>query len=308
MDPIRKIAILIHENERTPLEPRYIAAALGEAWRSMGLEVEVVRGIGGSVEADLWLPNVDLTVTPPAYQRFLEACPRVVNRRVVDISKRSFSELQVNRGDGYRGPVIVKSNRNYGGRPERRLLEGEAAGRASSWRESMGRLVRQRLGLQEPIDPSVPLHPRYYPIFETPEQVPESAFTSEELVVERFVPERQGRLYVLRSCGVAGEESFHVRTTSKRPVVKADAIVDREVLPAPRSILDHAARLGLDFGKLDYVMQAGEVRLLDVNRTPMFRRYRGGYDPEQWEVALRFARGLLERFEKAAGDVRAPHG
>jgi hypothetical protein len=263
----------------------------------MGLEVELVRGIRGSVEADLWLPNVDLTVLPTDYQRFLDSCPRVVNRAVIDISKRRISKLIVRPGDGYRGPVIVKSNANYGGRPERRLLGDDRDALRRPWRESIDRL-RRRLGLVVPFDPSAPIDPRYYPIFQTRDQLPEGIFQAREFVVERFVPEQCGRLYVLRSCGIACNETFNVRMTSKQPVVKAGDIVDREELPAPRAIIDIASRFFLDFGKLDYVVHRGDVHLFDLNRTPMFRRFRGRYDDEQRGIAMRFARALIERFER----------
>jgi hypothetical protein len=39
----------------------------------------------------------------------------------MDISKLAISANLVGRGDAYAGPVIVKTNCNYGGVPERRL-------------------------------------------------------------------------------------------------------------------------------------------------------------------------------------------
>ena len=60
----------------------------------------------------------DLTVLPRAYTDFYDRFEHVVNRDVVDISKRAFSKLRVKPGDGYEGPVIVKTNANFGALPE----------------------------------------------------------------------------------------------------------------------------------------------------------------------------------------------
>lgn len=297
MSTIRKIAILLHQNERTPLDPRYIASAMSESWREMDIEVEVVIGIDGSVEADLWLPHVDLTVIPSDYQRYLAECPRVVNRDVVDISKRRISELLVRPGDGYTGPIIVKSNANYGGRPERRLLGDDRAAHAR-WLGAGLSWLRRRVGLRGGVDLTEPLDPRHYPIFESPAALPPSAFENPELVVERFLPERQGELYVLRSYAFGGDAAVNIRSTSKDPVVKAGNSIDREHVPVPNELLEIRESLGIDYGKLDYVLNEGRIRLLDVNRTPTFGRMGNRYSEDQRRTALEFARGLIEYFEK----------
>ena len=36
----------------------------------------------------------------------------------------------------------------------------------------------------------------------------------------------------------------------------------------PGEVLDVRRRLGLDYGKIDYVIHEGQVVILDVNRTP----------------------------------------
>jgi len=300
MGSIRKVAILIHENEREPLDPRYIGAAMASAWRGMGLEAVVIHGIDERVEADLWLPHIDLTITPDDYRRFLDAQPRVVNRQVVDISKRRISNLLVHPGDGYRGPVIVKSNANYAGRPERRLLGDDRDHGRPPWRDHLGQL-RNRLGLG--FDPRAPLDPNRYPIFASPDELPAGTFENPELVVERFVPERDGALYALRSCVFGGAETFNVRTASKRPVVKARTVVERAEVPVPDELEAIRALHGIDFGKLDYVLHEGTVQLLDVNPTPTFGRFGGEYNAEQSDMARRFAIGLLERFEKKSPAV-----
>ena len=67
---------------------------------------------------------------------------------------------------------------------------------------------------------------------------------------------------------VLGDRSLNVRIASPSPFIKRDnsEIVDVD-LPAPVEVLDLCARLGLDYGKVDYVVHHGEVVILDANRT-----------------------------------------
>jgi hypothetical protein len=62
-----------------------------------------------------------MTIVPTDYSALMQRYPRVINRRVLDISKSTISANLVRPGDPYAGPVIVKTDRNYGGLPERRL-------------------------------------------------------------------------------------------------------------------------------------------------------------------------------------------
>ena len=56
------------------------------------------------------------------YLEPLNACARVLNRKVTDISKRLISRYLVKSPEEHEGAVIVKSNLNFGGAPEARLL------------------------------------------------------------------------------------------------------------------------------------------------------------------------------------------
>jgi hypothetical protein len=217
-----------------------------------------------------------------------------VNRHVVDISKRRISSLLVHPGDGYRGPVIVKSNENFGGRPERRLLGKDRVGQSQPWRRRLARLL-SRLGLG--FDPWAPLDPQCYPVFDTPKALPRSTFRNPDLVVERFVPEMQGSLYVLRSYAFAGDAMINVRLTGQQPVVKARDALEREEVPVPEMLHDVRSRLAIDYGKFDYVIHDGQVRLLDVNTTPSFGPA-SEHSEYQRRTVKRFALGLIEHFEK----------
>lgn len=286
------IAILMHA--RDPAEPprQWIMVAMAEVWRAMGHEVEFVRGVEGLGEADLLVPHVDLTVLPPEYVRAFARHTHVANRAVVDISKRSFSRLRVGPEEPDAGPVIVKSNLNYGGLPERRRL-------GRRWRER--RLVRGLMRLVVRTDPRtgfhpwLPIEPYHYPVYDSVGDVPPAVWRDPRFHVERFVPERDGELYCLRSYTFAGTAEINVRSKSPHAVVKAPDIVEREEVAVPDELREVRAALGFDYGKFDHVVVGGAVHLLDINRTPTFAPL-PQYSARQKEIAALFARGLLERF------------
>src|SRR5690348_16773447 len=109
-----KILILLHQKDTAFESNDYLIKFLMREWRKMGCAVEVMRGVRQQVRADLVIPHVDLTITPQEYLDFLRAYPNVINRHVVDISKSRISTHLVERNDNYTGPVIVKTERNYG--------------------------------------------------------------------------------------------------------------------------------------------------------------------------------------------------
>lgn len=76
--------------------------------------------------ADLVPRHVDLSVVPDRFVRAVSEHPRVWNRRCLDIRKSSLPErgLVVGKTSGYDGPVMVKTDFNGGGGPERVLFRG----------------------------------------------------------------------------------------------------------------------------------------------------------------------------------------
>jgi hypothetical protein len=68
-----------------------------------------------------------ITAVGVDYRRIIDHYPMVINGSVTDISKTVFSDLLVTRDSGYPGPVIVKTNANYGGMRERehKFLSGD---------------------------------------------------------------------------------------------------------------------------------------------------------------------------------------
>jgi hypothetical protein len=266
-----RIAILIHERDAGARERFYIVWALAECWRRLGIEVSVVRGVREPVIADLLIPHLDLTSMPPEYAALLDAQPCVVNRGVRDVSKRKISRQLVGPDDDWQGPVIVKTDRNFGGLPEARLFEPE-------------------LAPSRDLATATALRPGRYKVFPALGAVPAAVRRNPALVIERFLPERDGELYCVRSYTFFGDAELCWLKRGLKPVVKSRDIVERVRVPVHPEMREARRRLGFDYGKLDYVERDGEAVLFDANPTPA---YSGPESPGRRERSEALARGAL---------------
>ena len=108
------LAILTHSTDSFR-RGGYLVNLMIPRWEAMGFHVVVVTDEDTFVPADVALLHVDLSVVPDSCRRLAERYPLVLNGRVLDIRKRRFSQLLVDRHDSYSGKVIVKTDSNYGG-------------------------------------------------------------------------------------------------------------------------------------------------------------------------------------------------
>ena len=253
----RRIAIVTHAFDRFE-HTRYLVALLAEIWREQGHEVVVTRGPRERVAADLAIAHVDRTRTPRAYLRLLRRYPRVINARVVDISKRRTSLLRVRRGDGYAGAVIVKTDRNNSGLRElKHARERGGVTRATAeLRHHLPWWGRSAL-------------PGDYPIYPSAADVPRGVWWNRGLVVERFLPEACAEGHRVRLWRFLGDREIHSELIAPTPLVKGRSALRLEPLgeDVPPEIRAVRARLGFDFGKFDYGVVEGRPLLYDVNRT-----------------------------------------
>lgn len=241
------------------LGQQYLLATLALHWRERGLRVQT--GEAYSPEADVCVLHHDISVIEPGAAPAPPHGKPVLNGRVLDISKRRYSTLLLRPGDAWAGPVIVKSNLNHYGAPEGRLA-----------RRAVIERVRRRLadiswrGVQA-------LPSRSYPILASIELVPDWVWTSPELLVEKFLPERTpDGLYAVRGWVFCGDRGYAYRVASKHPIVKpGTAAKIRYLKSPPAALVQRRAELSFDFGKFDYVEHNGETILLDANKTPTFR-------------------------------------
>ncbi|HPD55100.1 MAG TPA: hypothetical protein PLI08_14230, partial [Bacteroidia bacterium] len=131
---MKRIVILLHEYQ-TRKTRGFLIHALREVWQKQGLQLSYLYGTKELPEADLLIPHINLTHTPPEYIEFIRSYPHVVNRNVADISKRRISTNLLMGNEAYDGPVIVKTDNNFGGRPEYRLARRHHPFRARIWRK-----------------------------------------------------------------------------------------------------------------------------------------------------------------------------
>ena len=258
----RHIAILWHERDRHRDLARYAITHLAECWRADGHHVRSIFGTERFEAADIVVVHVDVSVVPARYLEFAARFPIALNGRVQDIRRTRFSRILVRRDEAYVGPVIVKSNANHAGAPER--VRSSLALATLRWR------LRRRLATfhHRPPD-AVPIFatPLDYRIFDSAAQVPEAWFDNRELVVERFLPERVGEHYAVRNYQFLGDRWTCSRMLAADPIVNAYTQIGTEPVDVHPEIEALRQELGFDYGKFDYVMHDGRPVLLDANKT-----------------------------------------
>lgn len=264
MQKLSKVVIVTHR--RHPLRSqRYLISLMAAEWEKRGIEVKELCGAARFEDADLAVQHVNLTVVPDAYRQLLARYPVVVNGRALDISKSHVSTSLLGPNDDYPGPVIVKTDLNFGGRPE------ESVHRSTPLlRRGWEFLVRRVAGRRPPLTAATQTL-KHYPVFASLAEVPEAVFANPHLVVEKFLPEFQDGCYWLRKYLFFGRSHLGSRSASRVRIVKAGNTVRTEVIPVPEWMHERRAELGFDFGKFDYVVHDGQPVLLDANRTPTYR-------------------------------------
>ena len=263
-EALKRIAILMHEFYRRRSHT-YLIDALAEVWNKQGLRVSCIYGVREPCDADLLIPHIDLTRTPPEYAEYIRAFPRAAGGGAGDISKRRISAQLLSLGDGNHGPVIVKTDANAGGLPEDCVLPLAPSlllrGPRRCWRRSSSRYAADAgRGCACCVN---------YPVYPSPADVPRGVFRNRALVVERFLPEREGARYFMRHYLFLGDRARSTRVAGAVPFLKRAACVTvDEGLPVPDEVIALRHRLALDYGKIDYVMHGGKAVVLDANRTP----------------------------------------
>jgi hypothetical protein len=264
---LSRIAVLHHRKTTQPMLSQWAISELSRVWEEDGVEVLHIAGTTETPEADVLIVHVDLSVVPDEYLSFAARYPKVVNGRVKDIRKSVISRHLVRSNDGWSGPVIVKSNLNCAGRGE--LVTGH-----KPW-ELFPFPIRRQAD---------------YRVYESAKEVPSEYFGHPQLVVERFLPEREGDLYFARSYHFVGDISTTVRLGSKQPIVLGHTSESVEEIEPHSEVIGRRRELGMDYGKIDYVVHDGKVVILDVNKTTGA----GGVskDPKVIELRRRRARGV----------------
>jgi hypothetical protein len=266
----RRFAILTRADDRFR-ERHYLVQPMIPLWSELGIETVVTSEEDEPVDADAALLHVDLTVIPDACLRAAERYPRVLNGRVRDIRKRTFSTSLVTREGDDPGPVFVKTDWNCGGRAEfRAALLGSRPGRLMRALGLGEFFVRVCEELEEERSWARRrwIHTADYQRFASRADVPAAVWRNKNLVVERFLAEREGEDFCCRHWVFFGARERHSRTRSSNVAVKGRLSVTPLEVPVPDELRKIRERLGFDYGKFDYGVVDGQLVLYDVNRTP----------------------------------------
>jgi hypothetical protein len=253
------VRIEIAVESQLDIGPLYLVNHLAAAWRETGHAVRVRPVPEPPGGPDIALLHVDRSVIPESIvERLGYACP-VVNGAVLDITKRRVSRQLVARDHAYDGQVIVKTNNNYFGLPER-WRAPQPGGIRGLLSRAVSRVFQSR---------DRPFVGKEYPIYPHPGAVPRWIWRSRRYVVERFTPEREGEHFVLRNWLFLGDREVGITSWSREPIVKASNIERHELeTGVPDELRAMRRALAFDYGKFDWVLVDGRAVLLDANRTP----------------------------------------
>ena len=260
------------------LEGHYVLAALAMIWERNGFRVNV--GQSYIPHASVCILHHDLTKLDPSSLPAPPPGVRPLNGQVLDISKRLYSTLILRPEDDWSGPVIIKTNLNHFGVPERPASE---MGITTRVRRRLARISWRHVRM---------LPDRVYPLLSSLEDVPNWVWANPEFIVEKFLPERaDNNLYCVRGWMFFGDNSYGYRLFSTDPLVKTGTMVRYEYLDVvPDELMTLRQTMGFDFGKFDYVERDGKSILLDANKTPV---YTGASDSPRLNLLAEGIRAFL---------------
>lgn len=239
----------------------YLLKALARRWGQQG-HVVTVGETNHFPPADIACLHMDTTDLKDAFAHIAGNYPRVLNGRFLDNSKRRLSKRLLTADSNYSGPVILKTDANYGGLPE--LRHRYPGG------------IPEALIARSFIDPDIDWHrvehipSKNYFVLDSKDTVPAPVWSNPHLVVEQFTPEiDQNGLFCMRACLFFGRREACILMRSRSQIIKGPNVIEREFLngPAPQEVQAFKREHGIDFGRIDYVIHRGEVIILDANKT-----------------------------------------
>lgn len=253
----QSIAIISNEFNCKIEDSRYFLARLLKFWKQQGIKIHITAGPNYK-PADVALLHVDTTVVADEYFDLSSRYPVVLNESVKDILKTTISRYLLKRNDSYQGPVIVKTNENYGGVNE--FINAVKTGQSAWYDPEVERPWRKRVIMDS----------LKYPVFENLSTVPPGVWKNDKLIVEKFLPERlDNGDYRCRTYYFFGEQEFGAWMTSPKPVIKSSVANAVGLLDEiPQALRDIRNASGFNYGKFDYTEIDGEVYVYDMNKTP----------------------------------------
>lgn len=197
--------------------------------------------------ADAAIVHADMSLMSQPYLDLAARYPVAVNGAARDIRKRLVSRNLIDRSSDWTGAVLVKSDLNSRGGPER-FLDKQVAS----------------LTGQAPPDSVIP----EYELFDNPGAVPDSVWSDPTRVVERYLPEKRGTNNVLRVWSFLGDYERCNWYSSPETIVKGRNIEEFGPCEVPPELRAERKRLGFDYGKFDFAIGPEGPVLYDANKTP----------------------------------------
>lgn len=281
----KTIAILFHKKRSVRSTRSYVITYLADIWRKDGHKIIFLFGTKKFIPADICIVHIDLSVVPEEYLVFANRYPITLNGKVKDIRKRRFSSNIVRQCDQYQGKVIVKSDQNCAGKPERILLKNPIYRMLSKININLNLSPRRFNSASD------------YKVYDRASDVPPIYFQDSYFIVEKFLPEKVDNLYFVHLYLFLGDRHQCFKLGSKYPIVNGRSSISWEVVKPDPDIIRMQKEMNFDYGKFDYCLNEGKVVLLDVNKTV---GYGGLKYTEQLGVLHRYrAEGLYAYFKKS---------
>lgn len=258
MSHTRARLAIIHELSYVPGDRRHMIVLIEDALKAMGVDIVHTNKATGYVPADAVFVHIDQSIISPEARALALSYPAAINAYATDIRKVRCIDGLLGRDDIYDAPVIVKSNLNYAGMPER----------AGAWQEgSIARRLLNRIANRlHRHSPYAILSKEDYRIYPTLSDVPRHYFRS-DYVVQKFMVEKDGEKNVLREYIFLGDLHYQNIERSYDLIITEDEHISCEPFePHPR-LLAARRKLGLDYGKIDFTLIDGEPFIFDANKT-----------------------------------------
>lgn len=248
-----RIAIL-NNSGHTSGDRTHLAALLADNWRANGIEVIDLSGTGTFVEADLLFLNLSRAVIPADYARFAAQYPVSFNTGADDLRKHRYADGLLKAGAPYRGAVIVRTDLGF----TAPLHASNARRGLFGWRNAA-----RSNGPRPQSNPES----GNYRIFASINDVPAEYF-GPEYIVQKFLPEEKDGRFVLRQYYFLGDMHFLSLQTSGAAIIHTGTPMSLEEWAPPHELLALRERLGLEYGRIDFVQVDGKPFVTSVNRSP----------------------------------------
>lgn len=253
--PERSKTLAVLHSRNTPFgAPHHMVSVIAAHLAELGVDVIHMHGPADYVPADALFVHMDRSVLPKGIAEFAQRYPRHINGEALDIRKRSYADGLLERGDRHDGPVIVKSDLNYGGAPE-----------FTNW-SLLERVRAKAVRLLTPQPKLRILSKSDYRTFPSLADVPDAYFGAGN-VVQKLMLEKDGERNLLREYIFLGDLHYeNIERSASEIITEDEHISCLPFTPHPR-LLEMRRRLKLDYGKIDYVMVDGDPFIFDANKT-----------------------------------------